>query len=1114
VPALPTSANPLYQSLIDLFDQATLARGVGYATQGRAVVHDVSRSKGEIRVTGRCRGTRFYDVTFWMEPGTREFASACSCPLGGDCKHVVALLLAFMEAGGGFHSAIIAPATPAADSQMAHRKTREWLDSLSPAASSPEETDSAYRVVYMLHEGPPLRLALGRCRPLKRGGFSKPSKYRVETYDFPEYNTRKPLMAAEDVLPLRLFMALTQHVYSRVNEVDIKGAGGVLLLEQALATGRLFAMKPKEDTLPDAPLSPAEPLVLAWKWVRDANNRQQLMPDLSAEQTLLSLWPSFCLDRTTGSLAKVSTDLSEAMFLKLLAAPPVEDADALLVQARLQQVAHCPAPETPEVLEAENPQARLVLAMGRFRYQALSGLYDEKALADLFFDYPEGPTVGGAETPDSPILCQWEGKMIRRNLEAEAVVWHLLQTFGLEGFRKRLPGHVRLASPPNAGECLLPLRQDAAHWLPLLSEGIPALEAAGVAVTFADDFPFHLTQADDWFVALEEEPGSDWFDLDLGVMVEGQRVSLVSPLVRLFRATPDLLQKVQSLPDAQTWPVAIDEKRILPIPVARLKAWLVPLLEFLENDRPRVSRYHAAALEGLADAATQWIGAEEIRTLGQRLANFSGMTTVPPAEGFRAELRSYQQSGLDWLQFLREFGVSGILADDMGLGKTVQALAHLHLEKVSGRADLPCLIIAPTSLMPNWRNEAAKFTPSLKVLTLHGPDRFDHFGEIQEADLILTTYPLLVRDRETLLAQKYHLLVLDEAQFIKNPKAQSHQVSRRLMARHRLSLTGTPLENHLGELWAQFDFLMPGFLGSEKRFGQCFRAPIEKLGDGQTRTLLAERVKPFLLRRTKEAVLQELPPRTEMIRWVELEGGQRDLYESLRVSFDKKLREVLAEQGVAKSQIMILDALLKLRQTCCDPRLVKLPTAVKLGKKGIESSAKLTTLMALVEELLDEGRKILLFSQFTSMLDLIEIELKRLNVAFVRISGDTRDRETPVRDFQEGRVPLFLISLKAGGTGLNLTAADTVIHYDPWWNPAVEEQATARAHRIGQEKPVFVYKLMTEGTVEEKILALQDRKRGLSDQLLKGDADKAGGKAGHLLTAEDLNVLFQPLPAG
>ena len=255
-------------------------------------------------------------------------------------------------------------------------------------------------------------------------------------------------------------------------------------------------------------------------------------------------------------------------------------------------------------------------------------------------------------------------------------------------------------------------------------------------------------------------------------------------------------------------------------------------------------------------------------------------------------------------------------------------------------------------------------------------------------------------------------------------------------------------------------------------------------------------------------MLQDLPPSTEIIRWVELSGGQRDLYESLRVAFDKKLRQALASQGVGRSQIMILDALLKLRQTCCDPRLVKLESAQKIGARGLAESAKLGELLELLDRLLEEGRRVLLFSQFTTMLGLIEDELRQRGYDYVKLTGQTRDRDTPVQRFQAGEVPIFMISLKAGGTGLNLTAADTVIHYDPWWNPAAEAQATARAHRIGQDKPVFVYKLLGRGTVEEKILALQERKRGLADQLIRARHD---GEGGHLITAADLDVLFEPL---
>jgi SNF2 family DNA or RNA helicase len=325
------------------------------------------------------------------------------------------------------------------------------------------------------------------------------------------------------------------------------------------------------------------------------------------------------------------------------------------------------------------------------------------------------------------------------------------------------------------------------------------------------------------------------------------------------------------------------------------------------------------------------------------------------------------------------------------------------------------------------------------------------FPEIMRNDVILTTYPLLWRDAEELMQHSYHLLILDEAQTVKNAQSQSAEAVRKIDARHRLCLTGTPLENHLGELWSQFDFLLPGFLGTSKQFTRHWRTPIEKQGDLRRRTLLARRIRPFILRRKKEDVARELPPKTIIIRSVELEGAQRDLYETVRAAMDAKVRDEIASRGFARSQIVILDALLKLRQVCCDPRLVKATAARKVTER-----AKLDLLMAMLPELVDEGRRVLVFSQFTSMLALIEHELDKADIRYVTLTGDTVDREVPIRRFQDCEVPIFLISLKAGGVGLNLTAADTVIHYDPWWNPAVENQATDRAHRLGQDKPVFV----------------------------------------------------------
>jgi len=495
-----------------------------------------------------------------------------------------------------------------------------------------------------------------------------------------------------------------------------------------------------------------------------------------------------------------------------------------------------------------------------------------------------------------------------------------------------------------------------------------------------------------------------------------------------------------------------------------------------------------------------WQGGETLRKFGDKLQNFDGISQVKPPATLKAELREYQLEGLSWLQFLREYELGGILADDMGLGKTVQTLAHLLVEKDANRSDRPNLVIAPTSLMVNWKRETQRFAPSLNLLVLHGANRKNKFNRIDSSDLVLTTYPLLSRDTDILMQHEWHIVVLDEAQHIKNPKSRAAQTARQLKTRHRLCLTGTPMENHLGELWSHFHFLMPGVLGDEKRFKKLFRTPIEKHQDETRQLQLRKRLAPFMLRRDKSEVATELPPKTEILTEVELEGAQRELYETIRVSMHRKVQQAIDNKGIKRSQIIILDALLKLRQVCCHPQLLKLPSA-----KKVKHSAKLAQLMEMLPEMVEEGRRILLFSQFTSMLAIIEDELKSKKIGYVKLTGQTRNREKPIDEFQSGEVPVFLISLKAGGAGLNLTAADTVIHYDPWWNPAAERQATDRAHRIGQDKPVFVYKMITDGTVEEKIAEMQAKKQALADALFDG------GSKGGALTGTDLQALFEPL---
>jgi SNF2 family DNA or RNA helicase len=493
-------------------------------------------------------------------------------------------------------------------------------------------------------------------------------------------------------------------------------------------------------------------------------------------------------------------------------------------------------------------------------------------------------------------------------------------------------------------------------------------------------------------------------------------------------------------------------------------------------------------------------GTPELRALLDDLEMSGGIRPLAAPAGFRAELRPYQQEGLGWLQFLRRHHLGGILADDMGLGKTVQTLAHLLLEKQQNRLQRPALIVAPVSTLGNWQQELHRFAPQLSGLVLHGSRRRESFPLIDKVDVVITGYPLLQVDSDILLARDYYLVILDEAQTIKNPKAKVSTVARSLRAEHRLALTGTPVENHLGELWSLFDFAQPGLLGEERHFQRQYRTPIERDSNRPRAQALAQRVAPFLLRRTKDAVAKDLPPKTEIVETLALDERQRDFYDGIRLAGHRHIQEVVKQQGLARSQITILDALLKLRQACCDPRLL----AVAEGKEDIPS-AKMEWLASALPELIAEGRRVLLFSQFTSMLKLIEAAVTALAIPYCLLTGETQNRPEVIGRFQTGAVPLFLISLKAGGTGLNLTAADTVIHYDPWWNPAVEAQATDRAHRIGQDKPVFVYKLIAQGTVEERILQLQADKHALASRLY---TESTGSPAS--LTPSDIEALFAP----
>lgn len=632
--------------------------------------------------------------------------------------------------------------------------------------------------------------------------------------------------------------------------------------------------------------------------------------------------------------------------------------------------------------------------------------------------------------------------------------------------------------------------------------------------------------SNNWYVHWQTVPKqrSQWLDVEMGVELDGTQVNLLPALAELVRnqLSQHSLDNLANLPDDTEFVLNLPQHKKLSLPASRLKKILSILVELYHEDslsghgKLRLSRFRALEFSKLKEALDvkklKWYGEvsppqfvkqyEKYKAALLGYQSNHNFNRTPPE--FLGELRHYQQEGVLWLQFLTETQLGGILADDMGLGKTIQILAHILIEKQKFKKMKPILIISPTSLIMNWANEIKRFTPSLSFLILYGQSRKDYYDTLEQHHIIITSYAILMRDADYLTEQDFHIVILDEAQYIKNIHSKAGTIARKLKSNQRICLTGTPMENHLGELWTLFHFLLPGLLGDRKQFNRLFRQPIEKLHDIDTLSHLKRRIAPFFLRRTKQEVLQELPDKIDMTRPVLLTPLQQELYENIRVALHQKVMTTIQQHGVARSQIYILDALLKLRQVCCDPRLLK----IQSENYSEMDSAKLEFLTELLPELISEGRKILLFSQFTQMLSLIESVLEKLNIPYVKLTGKTQHREKVIEQFQAGDVPLFLISLKAGGVGLNLTQADTVIHYDPWWNPAVENQATDRAHRIGQDKTVFVYKLITSGTIEEKMAALQQDKKSLFDAALSEQSSFVS-----TLSVNDIEKIFSPLSA-
>jgi superfamily II DNA or RNA helicase len=1085
------------------FDEADIRRCLngevdkGRPYQRRGAVRDLRADKGGQRLVASVQGTRLRPYRVFVDIGRDNpvsLSARCSCPVAWNCKHGAAVLL---------EALVNPPAVEGSEGELLPAAVGGWLQQLHEAArssSAPEEV--VYRLDHPTKPGLPFLLELRVVRILKSGSWGADRPLPAGQLTNP---TAKYLRPADRGIFQLLRDPLGRSPPPVPEDPDLVD----LLLRRIIATGRC---RWQDLASPALSLGPSRRGHLAWRLGPDGRQTIEIELADGAGVALPSASPWY-IEPEQDRAGPLTLEIARSLVKVALSAPALTIAQAAalgpLIERELPDLA-LPRPRTDliEEIREDVPVPTLVLGNRQRRrnyWEIWARDWDERIdVALLGFAYG-GALIDANSAPREQRRVE-NGRIVvhRRDLAAERSARDRLEAFGL-----RVVDTFGSAGV-DASRIAFGFLDGTGDWPVFIYDVVPQLQREGWQVDVEDDFRYRIVDGTGEWTAEVEEGGGWWFSLDLGIEIEGERVPLLPVLTGLLAQLRDLgaPRDLDRLARNGTVFGRLADGRHVALPLERTKAILSTLVELYHpGSLSAAGKLEISAGEGLGLAAIEaatslrWLGGERLRALAERLSHFSGIDKIMPPSGLQTELRPYQRDGLDWLQFLRAYELGGILADDMGLGKTVQALAHILVEKREGRLDRPCLVVCPTSVVPNWLAEAARLSPELKVLSLHGPDRGDRFGEIGTADLVLTTYALLPRDAEQLLPVAWHIAVLDEAQAIKNASAKTTGLVCRLDARHRLCLTGTPVENHLGELWSQFAFLMPGLLGDSRRFARVFRTPIEKKQDDERRTLLSGRIKPFLLRRTKALVASELPPKTEILRPVELSGQQRDLYETVRLAMHEKVRREVAQKGLARSHIVVLDALLKLRQVCCDPRLVKLAAA-----RRVTGSAKLEHLMEMLPQLVEDGRRILLFSQFTSMLDLIELALDEIGIGFVELRGDTKDRARPVARFQQCEVPLFLISLKAGGTGLNLTAADTVIHYDPWWNPAVEDQATDRAHRIGQDKPVFVYKLVAQGTVEERMLELQQRKKALAAGIYE-----AGGNAAAALEAADIEHLFKPI---
>jgi superfamily II DNA or RNA helicase len=1109
--------------LKDYFDAGTVERGQDYARRGLVTSIDpLSADKFTSRVSNG-RGES-YQQRITISRGYVD--GICSCPVGRNCKHVVAALIKWAERDTG--------------TQHLAAPVQGWLNlvrhqaTVTPAVEErpfdfPETVKDRLLYVLMPHDTQ-FRVDIYKGRINTAGtGLNK----AIRRYD--ALHALHSTAAAKFIRPddFTLLTALAQaglwqthYSYSLPDVLRPTGEDALALIRRLCDTGRFLY-----ENAPDTYLhwSNHRPKArLAWRRYDDGSQKLEFEDADGAALALraldgATLWVDFAQGQI-GALAQPVPLVAQRL---VASAPQVMPKDAAALAAELPTTLaglDLPPPTVARQIRrnAHHRFARLTLGAGVAR-DGSSRWSDPITLPTLTLRFVyDGQEIseGDAdprfvENNDIVTLSrdlQWEDSCSSRLMAAGATP--------VEDLMSYWPSETMLQSDFvfAEGEMHHPQAKaiTARDILDFAFRTLPELVAEGWQIIETPHWPYRLSEetpvlsVETQGAAGDAFQGNDWFSLGFQAEIGGKSVD-VAPLIAAF--LEQMRDEWDVLPDPQALAQHLAAR---PIYLDRGKAGyaaldlspLAPLLHLVLNHYAELGALHPSdadvarlAEEALAGSAVRFSDNAGILPLARSLQALAAAENIAPPSGLRAELRPYQAYGSAWMASLLKAGFGGVLADDMGLGKTIQVLALLQA-RVQAAASGPALLVVPTSLLHGWQMQAAEFTPALRLVVLHGTGRTALREQAQSADLVITTYPLLTRDADWLEAMDWPLVILDEAQTLKNPTSQMAKTLRRIPAKGRLALTGTPLENSLQDLWTLVDWVNPGLLGDRKGFQTLFRTPIEKHGDAAAQARLNRRLRPFMLRRTKEQVATELPPKTEILERVELPKPQQALYETVRSTMDQRVREAISARGLAAARFTVLDALLKLRQVCCDPALVKTDAA-----RTVADSAKRARLRELLTELVAEGRRVLVFSQFVEMLHLIEGDLTAAGIPHLTLTGQTRNRGDVLRDFAQGDAPVFLLSLKAGGVGLTLTEADTVILYDPWWNPAVERQAMDRTHRIGQDKPVFVHRLVAAGTVEEKILDMQARKQALADALFDTQADTVTP----LLDEATLQDLFAPM---